>query len=1652
MGDWRKYEKYGVSLYHFVPESLNQLPLQIGDYVEIKEQCLGWFRGKCINSGRVGLFPVNFIEVIEEEIDSIVEVMKSEFHFYLKVDPIILEIESVVQEWRLIMFHLFKEKKIEEVNAIIPQIKNLLGLRKTMLKPHLSKENLIALKNEVIKTIEEENKYLKIPNTLRTPKGWIAKDDNTNFLDYYQLYKKAQEKKQKEQEKQKEEIQDEDLDEIPKEISKEEQELSYSLFLEFKSVLIQIKEPLILLFSLYNTEKEVFITEEYPLYLDENHKPITDPDSPKFVEFQDIMHQDIDNHQLICKIFRIGDMVFKEKKIKRKFEEKTPKYQRPVGLSSLQFSSNLLTGYKNRTQELVMKIFVPQQEVFFPIMNELISEEDPRVFHDNEYLTIKLTLQPKKELDLFPDRNISTQTRNMKLPQLVLPSQFFNDLFLTIKSGAFHTSKTKNIKIEMEIRNEKGDVIPNGIFAGDQLKPTSKWESVIYYHRLDPIYNSFIRINLPLHLLREAHLFFTLLSCPNEPKKPEKIFGYCYKYIYENGVILNQNDENLTVYKHQAKLDPKIYLKQTISANSKTKISPTKDTLNVNYNLCSTIIPQIPELISFLNWRQLINMNDLKSFSNIMNNITSVNLNEILPFIGIIFDNLFEIVSEYGEKIQKTIFDGFIEIITSIESQLQSFKIILKDYINDRFFIQQDENKKKYLSKIYTWFIQQLLGYIENYDNEETGVQMRKAIKEMGYLFELIINSRMLEIKIDPKAVQDMKFDQDMIQLLETINRLFQRLKPEWINGAQVLILKKLYPITVELTKVFDITMIIAFMDSIFQSISEGRKELDAEKMNFLIEFSNGVFMDSAKSQCVILPLLLKRVEENILASEENIAKSTTILRNILVKIQNLSEQQIDAQNQETNQMPNEIMIGFLEKEEILKIQLTGLAQFPSLLMLAFRENNSFLNEISQAKEMGEEQKLQEIDLIKEKNDLKEEIVSILLSMFHFLEFSSLDYLLGAIAETYSRRSPKSSLFELFEFLTESRKNKIYPKDAQEIQLFHYSIILKIIRRSINILLAQTDENYQKDLWLKFFLLCVNFINANDLQIELLPNYTTQLNILDSKGDMRQEAANIVRRMWKICGDNRLDLMPDLIDPFLSLILLDNSRLQRIGLELYYETIVFEFSKTGDFATVEQNTLGIVDKAMKKGNYNKFEKIFFPYMIDKFQNNFELEKKGKFFLDQLKEIIAQIFLLRKYQDLQGLEDEKSEAIIRLIEFLRKKKQYFMIPRYIRMLYNLNQQFNNSIESGNTLLLYSELLSWSSKKIEPKEFGFPREISTERKQKIIKLAVDCLNQGKSWETAIKYNRELSSYFEFTKFDYFNLQQSLRKELELFRNLINDSRVYPSYFRVGYYGKGFDDDKYIDLKDSEFVYKGELLERVSEFIEKIKLKYPGSIIGTDDPSQEQREGEGMYIQVAALTPSSMDELFKTGKNTNINVFLYSKPFRKDKSLKNEFKDLWLRNEYLILEEPFPNVRRRLRSVEKKIKILTPIQNAVNTTENKNIELINKISYYKTHQNENFNPLTMSLNGVIDAAVNGGVLKYQQAFFVDEYLLESPNDEHLVVRLKLALKKQQEVVEEGLKLHNVLVSDEFRPLHSKLTKMFRELKRQLAPSLTSLNLIDF
>ena len=68
-----------------------------------------------------------------------------------------------------------------------------------------------------------------------------------------------------------------------------------------------------------------------------------------------------------------------------------------------------------------------------------------------------------------------------------------------------------------------------------------------------------------------------------------------------------------------------------------------------------------------------------------------------------------------------------------------------------------------------------------------------------------------------------------------------------------------------------------------------------------------------------------------------------------------------------------------------------------------------------------------------------------------------------------------------------------------------------------------------------------------------------------------------------------------------------------------------------------------------------------------------------------------------------------------------------------------------------------------------------------------------------------------------------------------------------------------------------------------------------------------------------------------------------------------------------------------------------------EKKNRELRILIDGYKAQRETNANPLTMALNGTIDAVVQGGIKKYEEAFFCKEYGEKNPADAENIMYLK-------------------------------------------------------
>jgi len=62
-------------------------------------------------------------------------------------------------------------------------------------------------------------------------------------------------------------------------------------------------------------------------------------------------------------------------------------------------------------------------------------------------------------------------------------------------------------------------------------------------------------------------------------------------------------------------------------------------------------------------------------------------------------------------------------------------------------------------------------------------------------------------------------------------------------------------------------------------------------------------------------------------------------------------------------------------------------------------------------------------------------------------------------------------------------------------------------------------------------------------------------------------------------------------------------------------------------------------------------------------------------------------------------------------------------------------------------------------------------------------------------------------------------------------------------------------------------------------------------------------------------------------------------------------------------------------------------------------------------------MVLKGVIDAAVNGGIEKYKEAFFSEEFAKNNQDKKNSIESLKENLREQLQIVSRGLAIHSKL-----------------------------------
>lgn len=95
---------------------------------------------------------------------------------------------------------------------------------------------------------------------------------------------------------------------------------------------------------------------------------------------------------------------------------------------------------------------------------------------------------------------------------------------------------------------------------------------------------------------------------------------------------------------------------------------------------------------------------------------------------------------------------------------------------------------------------------------------------------------------------------------------------------------------------------------------------------------------------------------------------------------------------------------------------------------------------------------------------------------------------------------------------------------------------------------------------------------------------------------------------------------------------------------------------------------------------------------------------------------------------------------------------------------------------------------------------------------------------------------------------------------------------------------------------------------------------------------------------------------------------------------------------------------------------------------------------HQNDEtlaIKPLSMTIAGILDPAVMGGFVKYEEAFLTPEYIEQNSADRPLIEQLKELIASQIPLLEITLSIHRAKTPPDLLTLHEHLEKSFAEMQ---------------
>uniref|UniRef100_A0A4W4F967 Dedicator of cytokinesis 2 n=1 Tax=Electrophorus electricus TaxID=8005 RepID=A0A4W4F967_ELEEL len=1557
-----------------------------GETVHIQEAC----EGKTV----VGAFPANFIDlkevIIEQRGDDEV-VTSAEM-------PLVKEVTTTLREWGSIWKQLFVANKKERFSQVQRLMWDLIEWRSQLLSGTLPGDEFKELKQKVTSKIDYGNKILELDLVVRDGNGNILDPDNASVISLFRAHEEATATIT---ERIKEEQSNVQLDHSGVS-ARIQSSPTHSLYVFVRNFVCRIGEESELFMSLYDPLKQAIISENYLIrWGDKGFPKDVDMLNNLKVVFTDLGNKDLNREKiyLICQIVRVGRMDLKDTNKKC-----TVGLRRPFGVAVMDIS-DIIKGKMECEEE--KQFFIPfhpvlaENDFLHTLLNKVTASRGDSG-GQGLWVTMKALvgdiIQIRKEYPHLVDRS-TVVARKLGFPEIIMPGDIRNDIYLTLHSGDFdkyNKTTQKNVEVIMLVCDVDGKVVPNAICLGAGDRPVSEYRSVIYYQIKQPRWMETFKVAIPLEEMPKIHLRFMFRhrSSQESKDKSEKNFAMAFVRLMKvDGTVLQDGPHDLVVFKGDSKRmeDVSSYLAlasershtdvhkgTTLMRNNSSTCGlsvSSRDSFTISTLVCSTKLTQNVGLLGLLKWRthpELLKSN--------LQELKLIDGEEVVKFLQDTLDALFNIMMEHSQTDDYDIlvFDALIYIIGLIaDRKFQHFNTVLEAYIKQHF--SATLAYKKLMSVLKT--------YLDVSSRGEACEPILRTLKALEYIFKFIVRSRMLYSQLYEGKEQE-EFEDSLKSLFESINNLMKSHFPTTLL-QQVAALKYLPAVLQDIETVFDGKLLSKLLYDFYTCIPP--EKLQKQKVASMTEIVSSRLFRRKGEHCrdILLPMMLKELGgalADVREGPHDERRNSVELLNKILEV--LSHKDVG----DTFRHVRDIVTCLLRT-----INCTVIT-------------------------MGRE------------HALISRVVACMTAILSQMD----DQHYSTYIETFSGTSDLVDfLMETFLLFKDLIGKHVYPSDWVTMIMVQNRVFLRAINTY-----AETMNH--------------KFLDNNNFEFQVYSHINELFSFSCSPfcflryGDMRRLIGFAIRDMWYKLGVNKICFIPGMVGPILEMTLIPEEELRRATIPIFFDMMQCEHNHTGHFKKFENEIILKLDHEVEGGGGDvRYMELLQTILLDCAQEHTHLLPEVRNFVSLVTGLLERLLDYRTVMS-DDSRNNRMSCTVNLLNFYKDINREGMYIRYLYKLRDLHLDGENYTEAAYTLLLHSKLLKWSDDQCTPQvDFQSPQS-QRQLKENLYNTIVSYFDKGKMWEEAISLCKELADQYEMEVFDYELLGQSLKQQAKFYENIMKILRPKPDYFAVGYYGCGFPQF----LRNKVFIHRGKEYERREDFQSHLMSQFPSAtrLNITTMPGDDVKNSPLQYIQCFTVQPvleipprlknkPVPDQIINFYKSNYVQRFQYSRPVRKGKvDPDNEFASMWIERTTFYTAYKLPGILRWFEAMSISHTTVSPLENAIETMGNTNEKILTMINQYQCDETLPINPLSMLLNGIVDPAVMGGFAKYEKAFFTDEYTQEHPDDKERLLRLKDLIAWQIPLLGRGISLHGKRVTDDLRPFHERMEECFKQLKKKV------------